>query len=318
MKNILSKKIKVNTKWKFLFILLWIIILFITISSYYKFIINNKELFNNNIEYGVIYARTDNIGDDIQTLAAIEYLKKKGITKYNFVDRENLHKYNGKKLNVIMNGWYLHNIKNFPPSKNINPKFISIHIDDENLIKKNINYFKIYEPIGCRDIATVKKFEKYKIKAYFTGCLTLLFNEVKNKTNKKYLVDISKTWQPDIGKAELDIDLSKYKNYEKIEAQNIIPKNIFNNIEKRLEFAEKILDKYRYAELIITSRLHCVLPCRAFNTDCIFIHNNYYTNARFSGFQEIINGDKKLHNKKKGNKKAIEEMKKKLLNININ
>lgn len=315
MKKIINyKKLISKNKKKYILIFLSLFLIFLIIEIF----LNKKELFNTNYEYGVINVYTDNIGDDIQTLAAIEFLKRKGIFKYNFVNRENLNKYNGKPLNVIMNGWFLHNIKNFPPSKKINPIFISFHVDNEKIIKDNINYFKKYEPIGCRDISTVNKFKKYNIKAYFTGCLTLIFNEVKEKTNNKYLVDISKTWQPDIGNTNLEIDLSKYKDYEKLEAQNIIPKKIFNNINKRLEFAEKILDKYRYAELIITSRLHCVLPCRAFNTDCIFIHNDYYTNARFSGFHEIINGDNKVHNKKKGNRKELENIKKKLMNINLN
>ena len=39
-------------------------------------------------KYAVLYAPTANVGDDIQTLAGINFLKKKGITEYELVNRE--------------------------------------------------------------------------------------------------------------------------------------------------------------------------------------------------------------------------------------
>jgi len=43
--------------------------------------------------------------------------------------------------------------------------------------------------------------------------------------------------------------------------------------------------------LVITTRLHCVLPCRAFNTDVIFVHKNYNIDPRFDGLHKYINGN---------------------------
>lgn len=311
-----------NTRIILLYLVLFIFA-FILIYYLYRFNLKLEKFVNSNTnEYGVIHAFTDNIGDDIQTLAAIQFLKNKGINNFNFINRETLNTYSGKPITVIMSGWFLHDWGKFPPSEKINPIFVSIHIAHEIVIKNNIEYFKKYQPIGCRDIATLNKFKKYGIDAYFSCCFTLLLNDsesikYKNEYHKKYLVDIHKEWQPDIGNAKMDIDLDDYKDFEKIEAQNIIPKDIFYNINKRLELATVLLEKYKSAELIITSRLHCVLPCRSFGTDCIFIHNDYYNNARFSGFQDIINGDIKMHNKKQGNKKSIDEIKNLLLNTNI-
>jgi hypothetical protein len=151
-------------------------------------------------KYGVVIAFTTNLGDDIQTLAAIELLRKKNINEYVFVDRENLNSYNGPNIKVIMNGWYMHNINNFPPSNRITPIFISFHCNDENIIKNNVQYFKNYEPIGCRDQYTVDLFKKY---------------DVENMSH-------------------------------------IINSN-FNDINYRLNEASKLLNKYRNAELVITS-----------------------------------------------------------------
>ena len=42
--------------------------------------------------------------------------------------------------------------------------------------------------------------------------------------------------------------------------------------------------------------MHCILPCRAFNTSAIFIHKDYKSDNRFSGLENIINGDVILNN----------------------
>ena len=81
--------------------------------------------------------------------------------------------------------------------------------------------------------------------------------------------------------------------------------------------ANDLLNKYRNAKLVITSRLHCALPCRAFNTDVIFIHKNLNTDHRFSGLLEILNGniDKIDYNTKKINRNIINKFKSNIIKI---
>jgi hypothetical protein len=269
----------------------------------YNFGCDYKNFYNQTFNYAVMWASTVNIGDDIQTLAAINFLKKKGITEYNFIDREKLSDYDGLPVKLVMNGWYMHNINKFPPSDKITPIFISVYISNELIISNNVNYFKKYEPIGCRDEATVILFKKYGIDSYFTGCLTLLFDEVKEKIGGKYLVDVNTkcNYIPNI-----EINTSKFKDYQIIEHD--ISSNIKYNIQKRLTIAENLLNKYLNAELVITTRLHCILPCRAFNTKSIFIHKNYENDPRFKGLKEIINGDTKEHYNSYGNTSEIEKI----------
>ena len=240
--------------------------------------------------YAVMWASTSNIGDDIQTLAAINFLKKKGIEKYSFIDREYLSDYDGDAVNLIMNGWFMHNLKKFPPSKNINPIFISFHVNKEKLVKKNKKYLKLHEPIGCRDFHTVQLLEKYGIRSYFTGCLTLFFDKVNEKSGKKYLVDVNTEcdYIPNI-----ELDHSKYGDFELIghEIQNFD----YNDLDKRLLHANELLDVYRTAGLVVTTRLHCLLPCRAFGTKALLFHKNYHTDPRFSGLRNVINGHDHQH-----------------------
>jgi hypothetical protein len=258
----------------------------------YKNVNINNQIYNVNAKYAVMVASTVNLGDDIQTLAAINYLKKKGITEYIFIDREKLSDYNNQPVTLIMNGWFMHNLSKFPPSNKITPIFISMHVNNEKLIENNISYFKKYEPIGCRDEYTVNLFKKNNIDAYFTGCLTLYFDEHNIKENKKYLVDINTcSYIPNI-----NINLKKYIEFEKIKHDGT-NQDLLNNIGKRLKAAEDLLNKYRSAKLVITTRLHCILPCRAFNTNAIFIHANYNTDSRFKGLEKYINGDIVDHDK---------------------
>ena len=254
-------------------------------------------------KYGVIWAPTQNIGDDIQTLAAINFLNKKGIDDFSFINRESLNNYDGEPINAIMNGWFLHASKRFPPSSKINPIFLSFHVQKDclDLVKKHKPYFKKHEPIGCRDQATVDLFIKHGIDAYFSGCLTLFFDPINNNDGKKYLVDINSScnYIPNI-----DIDLELFDGFEIVKHDAFLNNQKYD-IADRLDLAKDFLNKYSTADLVVTSRLHCALPCRSLNTDCIFIHKRYHTDRRFSGLHSVLNGDTKNHINKKPQKDSL-------------
>lgn len=138
------------------------------------------------------YGGLFNIGDYIQSLAAKQFMGS--IDK--FICRESLNTYNDEEIKLIMNGWFTHEPKNWPPSNNINPFFISFHLNssskDELLVPKNIEYLKKHEPIGCRDRTTATLLNKYGIKAYFSGCLTLTLGKTyktEEKTEEILFVD---------------------------------------------------------------------------------------------------------------------------------
>lgn len=255
--------------------------------------------------YAVLYAPTVNVGDDIQTLAAINFLKKKKITEFTFVNREELHKYDGDEINLIMNGWFMHNHENFPPSDKIKPIWISFHVNKPQIIKNNLKYFKNQPPIGCRDQATVDLLQKHGVDAYFTGCLTLFFDKHTNKGSKKYLVDVNtECWYiPDI-----EIDRKLFSDFEVVEHDTF--KHGENDIEKRMSLAKEFLNNYKSASLVVTTRLHCALPCRSLGTDCIFIHTEFKTDPRFKGLEGVLNGDVKNHTNKSAKPNCLEKIQK--------
>jgi hypothetical protein len=84
------------------------------------------------------FVGSKNIGDYIQTKAVIDIIDSK---KTRILDRENLDKYNEDEIKTIINGWFMENPKNWPPSNKIIPLFISFHINPSargELLKKSL------------------------------------------------------------------------------------------------------------------------------------------------------------------------------------
>lgn len=133
-----------------------------------------------------------NIGDYVQALASAQFLPQVD----GFVNRENLSGYCGEECKVIMNGWYMHDPTKWPPNNQVKPLFVALHINklasEKMLDAKGVDYFRKFEPIGCRDYHTLELLQKHGINAYFSGCMTLtLGHKYKSTSNsgKVYFVD---------------------------------------------------------------------------------------------------------------------------------
>jgi hypothetical protein len=258
----------------FLLYNLFIYILCDNLKYLYCLLIYEYKGFNN------YHPRYVNIGDYIQSLASEQFIPNKN--KIIYLDRDNI-KYNKSFVKIIFNCWYKIKDKvSFP--KNIRPLFISFHISNKNKIKNIIKILKKYEPIGARDIDTMKALQKNGIKSYFSSCLTLTLGKTfysKSKKNIIYLVDykfkknilidlevlkILKFYQPD----EL-----KFMYHEKL--------SLKTNHKKRFEIAKQYLKKYSQARLVITTRLHCALPCIGMEVPVILVVPNKNKDTRFTG-----------------------------------
>lgn len=258
-----------------------------------------------------------NVGDNIQSLAAKQFLPNVDV----FLNRERLSEYEGKDLKLIMNGWFTHNIHNWIPSENINPFFISFHINNTAapymLNKKGIDYLKKHEPIGCRDQFTVETLQSKGIAAYFSGCLTLTLDSYKVADEERdetiYIVDPLYSY-PSYDKVTYNLKyflksiqngnifkLGKQKKHirsfidssvlEKAEFINQeLPSNKYND-EEKFQMAEELLHKYAKAKLVITSRIHCALPCLAMGTPVIFVNgfDSFVDSCRFDGILDLFN-----------------------------
>lgn len=245
----------------------------------------------------ILNYNTNNLGDDIQTYAAMQLLPD-----YEFIlDRENLATSDIKEeVKFICNGWFMNNPTNWPPAPNLIPLFISFHVSDFNnssnlmLSDKLLEYYKKHEPIGCRDYHTLRLFKDRGIKAYFSSCLTLtLENKFSafEKSNNILVVD--------------PFTLYLNNDYKKYIIRKIIPDVKYNDIEyfshsfipneniaERMKNIAFVIEKYSKASLIITSRIHAALPALALGTPVIFIDLGFDSNNfrnRFEGIIDLFN-----------------------------
>ncbi len=265
-------------------------------------------------KYGLLkYNKTNNIGDEIQSIAAKQFLPHVDV----FVDREKLSDYKGDKIKLILNGWFMNNPKKFPPSKDIEPLFISFHITKESskiLTSENsIKYLKKYEPIGCRDYYTLELLKKKGIKSYFSGCLTLTLKPKGLKKresilfvdiNEKIIEKIKNSFEGNfkyISHATqqkkfsfLTKYLYQFKIIKKIRKLNLVEEIIKKvlrkkeNYQEKFNRAEKLLEEYERAKLVITTRIHVALPCLAIGTPVIFIVKDK-EDPRFEGIMDLFN-----------------------------
>lgn len=285
-------------------------------------------------------ANSVNIGDYIQALASAQFLPQVN----TFLEREKIGEYDGDRIKVIMNAWYMYDKKQWPPSEKIQPLFIAMHINKTAMnifsTKQSIDYLKKYSPIGCRDKATEKYIKSLGIKAYFSGCMTLTLG-LKYKSDihngKVYFVDPA---MPNIGKFNKQICLlfnyfrykkkicnifkkkypsvkcmykdrrrwlstvAFYLEYRKLFDEDLIInaeyicqedssyKTNFKNHYERFIEAERLIKLYAKAKLVITSRIHCALPCTGLETPVIYTYQNSQdenSSCRMDGLLQLFN-----------------------------
>ena len=224
---------------------------------------------------------TGNLGDEIQSIAAKQFLPR---IDY-FINRDKMDELKIEdRVKAIFNGWFTHNPDEWPPkNRKIEPLFISFHISNEYgssaeklTSPEAIRYYKRFQPIGCRDLHTLELLKNNGIDAYFSGCLTLtLENKFQKRTDNIYLVDVDDRLK-EIVPQDIREKLHCLSHYDK-------QKDWIDRFYK----AQSFLDLYAQAKLVITSKLHCFLPCLAFGTPAVFIPSNP-EDVRYTGLSELM------------------------------
>ena len=263
------------------------------------------------------YKNSRNLGDDIQSIAASQFLPT--LPDY-MVDRDTQKIYDfeghdevnlagegvdNNSVKIIMNGWFDGRMTKFPPNDVLNPLFVSFHLNetpglfhhkDYQVIKAEarmadklltpdvVKYLNTRQPIGCRDMHSVRLFKSHGVEAYHTSCLTLTLDPVKLGLKKIQISDERREV------LEVDASHSETQLY-----QQLIPIGVRNQAvsithgisghipsykEKRVKALE-LLERYYNAKLVITNRIHVALPCIALGTPVLFIHREMDIDPRF-------------------------------------
>ncbi len=211
-----------------------------------------------------------NLGDEIQTIAASRLLPNVD----GYVSREALNIVNVPCI-VTLNGFFMDS-ENWPPSSNVVPIPFAFHISrkyEKNICStKGLEYLKRHAPIGCRDKGTLKILQKHNIDAFYSKCLTLTLKKRESTpvNGKVYIVGVTNRLQKVIPDSILK--KSVYVNQSKVELPCVAS-------QTRRDLATHLLEEYKSnASLVITSRIHCAMPCIAMGIPVIFLYGKQKKN----------------------------------------
>lgn len=211
------------------------------------------------------YPISENIGDEVQSLAAEQHLPSFD----ERIDRDQLSRvYGPHRRAVIMNGWFTKFATNWPPSPSVLPIYFGFHISpqagilEHMLSSESIAHFKQFAPIGCRDRATLELLQDAGVPGFLSKCLTLTFpTRVASASQRDvYLVDV-----PESIRRIVPQSLQRGAKRVTHAVHDIYGESI------KFDIARHLLGLYRdRARLVITTRLHCTLPCLAMGIPVIF------------------------------------------------
>lgn len=235
------------------------------------------------------YDGTGNLGDEVQSIAARRFLPRMD----KFIDRESLGLYypnDSKTAVIILNGWFGHEPENWPPSKFILPLLIYFHLSSTKGFKSGLypsdimlsrpasTYLRKFGPVGARDTYTLDLLTRAGIESYFSGCLTLTIERpaVPKSSDLIVLCDVSRSVVQHVAAR------TKKKIVAVSHNTNVPEKN-----EDRFLVAERLLGLYATASCVITTRLHCALPCVAMGTPVLLL-NDASDSHRFAGLLDFV------------------------------
>lgn len=235
------------------------------------------------MKYGlIIFSKTDNLGDDIQSYATKRYLPH---VDY-LIEREAIDKFlpeDNNKVAAIMAGWFLYSHLNWPPSPFLYPLNISMHFDtyyskylgkplEKNMVLEGYGakWLNDNGPVGARDYFTLNLLRGFNIKSYFSGCITTTLEKFPNVNNHNSIVAV-------------DVNPLIIEKVKSISKKNVVCKTHKIKLEsfsmkQRFRLVEEYLKLYQGASLVITSRLHAALPCLAFETPVLFVKDTKFFN----------------------------------------
>lgn len=226
----------------------------------------------SDVLYGLlVHERTNNLGDEIQSLAAAQFLPRID----RMLQRENLRSDPGGVTKLLLNGWFMHRPGRWPPNEKILPLITSFHISQHRshrwqllpaarilLAPWNVGYLRKHGPIGARDPATLALLRRHDVESYYSGCLTLTFPARDEAEVGSRIVA-----------CDLDHELlaTLAKNTREPPLVTTHADTVMIDGIDRLRQASRLLRTYATAKAVLTTRLHCALPCLAMGTPVLFI-----------------------------------------------
>lgn len=238
---------------------------------------------------------TENLGDHIQIIAGLHLLSRLGVKPARWIDRDNeiqsgpsLDEERGP-VGILLNGWFKTNRSEWPPHPKLLPLIYGFHIRlfqcPELLSDASLEFFRLHQPIGCRDAYTENLLRSKGIDAFTSNCLSLMLpRRVEDPATQKEVFVVSRDERL---KDHLPPSIGPYTFVSHYSGSSDFAANMAR--------AEELLDAYRSrAKLIITTLLHCALPAIALGIPVVMFYpiNNETAHAsdreRFSSLEQLV------------------------------
>lgn len=210
----------------------------------------------------LITCSTNNIGDDIQSLAVSGMMPEVAIC----IDRERISDF-VLPAKAVIAGWYKHDATDWPPHPNIKTMFVGFHAFHSSCVTDHIDYLKTVGSIGCRDQSTQELCSRNGLDAYFSGCVTLTLPQL----------DVEPSGLP------LFIDVPAPEGINHMRCSTFLAES---NPQRRLELAQERLRVIASASCVVTTRLHAALPAAAMGIPVLLIPPP--NDPRFKGLLQFV------------------------------
>ncbi len=238
------------------------------------------------MKYGLFKYETENIGDEIQSIAARRFLP----TVDELIDRDRLGEYTpSEEVKLITNGWFMHEPYQWPPkSEMVKPLLISMYIDpadpkvsDAFFSDEGIEYLNSHGPVGARDLSTLDLLKKHGVDAYFSGCMTLTLQRDPNIPKGDFILAV------DVPQPVADM-IRQHTDRPVIQSSPYFDANMSQT--DRFQLAEYFLYLYQSAHAVVSTRLHAMLPSLAMGTPVFLVKDHQkYDEKRYAGLADLVN-----------------------------
>lgn len=232
--------------------------------------------------YHHIGKNMNNLGDQVQILTIDYIYQQMGIRKDDivYIDMNELPHYNGcpviLPVSMPLINYNEHGMAGMFSDK-ITPVFLGLTLAKDFLLPEEVAYYKNHEPVGCRDERTYQTLCKCGINAYLGGCITVVLpnrGALYAGNGNVFLIEPAK-------------GLREYLPTD-IAQNGIFDRHLFYGVMS--DPKQWAIDRYKQyasqAALVVTSLLHCAVPCMAMGIPVILARD--VVSYRFAWLEALM------------------------------
>nr|MBR4281783.1 polysaccharide pyruvyl transferase family protein [Clostridia bacterium] len=238
--------------------------------------------------YGLTWRpRTDNLGDDLTALAALQHLPRVDrVLNADALDAPLSGLQDDDRLVLLAHGLFLRSSAHWPTEKHIAPVCIGVHISEEDawglpfasLDGAGLDALRACSPIAARDLRTANRLAKMNIPHTLTASLVLTLEHPPVKRSGVICCDVPEDVVNLVKSFRQDAAVVTH------ELSNPAP-----DFTARMEAARAMVARYASAEMVFTRRLHCAMACLALGTPVLLLYRPEYEDvSRFAPMDEMV------------------------------